>query len=165
MLKQHFKAESFKVSDSVGYLLKHAQRLMHERIEGVFASQGVTFQQWIVLMHLRDRLATTVAELCRETRHDSGAMTRLVDQLEERELIERKRQATDRRVVDLELTGEGRKMVESLIPLAVGCLNDSLGDFSRQEVQQLQDFMRRIIARVSEINHDESLPVALKVKP
>jgi DNA-binding MarR family transcriptional regulator len=162
--RQHFTARGFHLRDSVGYLIKRTQRLMHDRIEGVFASAGVTFQQWVVLMHLRDELATTIVELCRETRHDSGAMTRLIDQLEERGFIERQRQVADRRVVDLALTPAGRKMVESLIPLAVGTLNSTLEGFSKTEVQQLQGLLRRIITRVGELN-GEPVPEDLKVKP
>src|SRR6476469_9397851 len=99
--RQQYSAESFHLQESIGYLVKRAQRLMHDRIESVFASQGITFQQWVVLMHLRDGLANTTAGLCQELRHDSGAMTRLIDQLEERGYIERQRQSADRRIVDL----------------------------------------------------------------
>ena len=163
--RQHFNAKSFRATDSVGYLIKRAQRLMHDRIEAVFASQGITFQQWVVLMHLRDGLAATTAELCRETRHDSGAMTRLIDQLEERGFIERQRQAVDRRVIDLALTSAGRKMVESLIPLAVDTLNGALSDLTRTEVQQLQDLLRRIITRVGELNSQGETPAESRAKP
>ena len=150
--RQHYSAESFQVQDSIGYLVKRTQRLMHDRIEAVFASQGIAFQQWAVLMHLRDGLATTTAGLCQELRHDSGAMTRLIDQLEERGFIGRRRQAADRRIVDLQLTPAGRKMVESLIPLAVDTLNSTLAGFTKAEVQQMQGLLHKIIARVSELN-------------
>lgn len=164
--RQHFNSKTFHLRDSVGYLVKHAQAAMRDCIEGVFASQGITFQQWVVLMHLRDGLATTTVSLCRETRHDSGAMTRLIDQLEERGFIERQRQSADRRIVDLALTAAGRKMVESLIPLAVNTLNDVLADFSKAEVRQLQDMLRRIISRVSEFNAEfaQEAPAASRVR-
>src|SRR5689334_5758396 len=148
--RQHYTPGSFHLQDSIGYLVKRTQRLMHDRIETVFASQGITFQQWVVLMHLRDGLATTTAGLCQELRHDSGAMTRLIDQLAERGYIERQRQAADRRVVDLALTSSGRKMVESLIPLAVDTLNSALEDFTKTDVRQLKDLLRRVITRVAE---------------
>jgi DNA-binding MarR family transcriptional regulator len=150
--RQHYSAGSFHLQDSVGYLVKRAQRLMHDRIETVFASQGITFQQWVVLMHLRDGLATTIAGLCQELRHDSGAMTRLIDQLEERGFIGRRRQAADRRIVDLELKPAGRRMVESLIPLAVDTLNAALDDFTKAEVQQLKGLLHKLISRVGEMN-------------
>jgi len=162
--RPHFNAKSFHLRDSVGYLIKRAQRLMRDRIESEFASQGITFQQWVVLMHLRDGLATTTAELCRETRHDSGAMTRLVDLLEERGFIERSRQSTDRRVVDLKLKPAGRKMVESLIPLAVDTLNSVLDGLSRAEVEQLQGTLRRIITRVSELNGEATAIATSRAK-
>jgi DNA-binding MarR family transcriptional regulator len=162
--KQHYTTDSFHLQDSIGYLVKRAQRLMHDRIEAVFASQGITFQHWVVLMHLRDGLATTTAGLCQEIRHDSGAMTRLIDQLEERGFIERRRQEADRRIVDLALTSAGRKMVESLIPLAVDTLNGALAGFTKADIQQLQGMLRRIITRVAELN-GEADATGVKEKP
>lgn len=160
MSRQHYSPESFHLQDSLGYLVKRTQRLMHDRIEGVFASQGITFQQWVVLMHLRDELATTTAGLCAELRHDSGAMTRLIDQLDERGFIERRRQEADRRIIDLALTPAGRKMVESLIPLAVDTLNSALSGFSKTEVTQMQGLLRKIITRIGELNAEaEAAPV------
>ena len=158
--RQHYSAESFHLQDSLGYLIKRTQRLMQDRIESVFASQGITFQHWVVLMHLRDGLATTTVGLCEEIWHDSGAMTRLIDQLEERGFIARRRQAVDRRIVDLELTTAGRKMVESLIPLTVDTLNSALSGFTKAEVQQMQGLLRKIITRVGELNVEaEAAPV------
>jgi DNA-binding MarR family transcriptional regulator len=162
MSKQHYSPEEFHLKDSIGYLVKRAQRLMHDRIEAAFASQGITFQQWVVLMHLRDGLATTTAGLCAELRHDSGAMTRLIDQLHERGFIERQRQEADRRIVDLALTSAGRKMVESLIPLAVDTLNGALSGFTKTDVQQMKGLLGKIITRVGELNA-ESDAAPLKV--
>ena len=150
--RQHYSAGSFHLQDSIGYLVKRTQHLMRDRIESVFASQGISFQQWVVLMHLRDGIATTIAGLCEALRHDSGAMTRLIDQLEERGFIERQRQSADRRVVDLALTPAGRKIVESLVPLTVDTLNSALAGFTKADVQQLQSLLRRIITRVGELN-------------
>ena len=77
MPKQHYRPDSFRARESVGYLVKRSQRLMQERIESLFEQQGFTLQQWAVLMYVRDRLAVTIADICRDLHHDSGAMTRL----------------------------------------------------------------------------------------
>jgi DNA-binding MarR family transcriptional regulator len=79
-------------------------------------------------------------------------MTRLIDQLEERGLIGRRRQEVDRRIVDLELTPAGRKMADSLIPLAVDTLNGSLSGLTKADVQQMQVLLRKIITRVGELS-------------
>jgi DNA-binding MarR family transcriptional regulator len=151
MPKQHYVQKNFRLQDSIGYLVKNAFRALSDCIHGKFNTQGCSFHQWIVLMHLRDGMALTVADLCRELQHDSGAMTRVIDQLEARGWIERQRNRDDRRVVELSLTPEGSAMAESLIPLAVGTLNTVLEDFSREEVQQLQSMLRRLTMRLREM--------------
>ncbi|MBM0103591.1 winged helix-turn-helix transcriptional regulator [Steroidobacter sp. S1-65] len=145
MPKQHYKPDSFHLRDSVGYLIKRAQRLAQEQIETRFEEQGCTLQQWVVLMHVRDKIAVTIADLCRELYHDSGAMTRLIDQLEARKFIERRRNADDRRVIELSLTHAGEKALDSLIPIACDTLNTALDGFTRDEVKTLQSLLRRMI--------------------
>ena len=151
MPKQHYRAETFHLRDSIGYLVKRSQRLMQERIEGLFEKQGCTLQQWVVMMHVRDGLALTVADLCRELHHDSGAMTRLIDQLEERKWIERRRNPHDRRVIELSLTGPGNKALDGLVAVAADMLNLALDGFNREELKTLQTLLGRLIGRLQEI--------------
>jgi DNA-binding MarR family transcriptional regulator len=151
MPKPHYKPESFHLRDSIGYLVKRSQRLMQERIEGVFEQQGFTLQQWVVLMYVHDGLAVTIADICRDLHHDSGAMTRLVDQLESRKLIERRRSAGDRRVVELSLTAAGTKVLNTLVPTVCESLNTALDGFTREEVKLLQSMLRRLLGRLEEL--------------
>lgn len=151
MPKQHYRPETFRARDSIGYLIKRSQRLMQERIEGLFADQGFTLQQWVVMMHIRDGLALTTADLCRELHHDSGAMTRLIDQLEERQLIERRRNPQDRRVIELSLTDTGNEVITTLIGVVTNALNVALDDFTRDEVKMLQSLLRKLIGRLEQL--------------
>jgi DNA-binding MarR family transcriptional regulator len=155
MLK-HYRPDTFHLRDSIGYLQKRAQRLMQERIEALFAEQGCTLQQWLVLMHLRDGIVFTTADLCRDLRHDSGAMTRLIDQLEARNLIERRRNSEDRRVIELSITKAGSQLLDQLIPTACDMLNETLDGFSRDEVKLLQSLLRRIIDRLGDPRQSSS---------
>jgi DNA-binding MarR family transcriptional regulator len=151
MSKQHYRVDTFRLQESIGYLVKRTQLLMRERVEQRFSSHGYTFQQWLVLMHLRDGHARTIADLSRVLNHDSGAMTRLIDQLEERGLIERQRSAEDRRVVELNITPAGLRDLEAMIPIVVDLLNELLDGFTRDEVKQLKSMLRRIAARAEEL--------------
>lgn len=151
MPKQHYRPETFRARDSIGYLIKRSQRLMQDRIEGLFADQGFTLQQWVVMMHIRDGLALTVADLCRELHHDSGAMTRLIDQLEERQLIERRRNPQDRRVIELSLTPTGNDVIAKLIHVVTDGLNVLLDDFTRDEVKLLKSLLRKLIGRLEQL--------------
>jgi DNA-binding MarR family transcriptional regulator len=151
MPKQHYRPETFRARDSIGYLIKRSHRLMQERIEGLFADQGFTLQQWVVMMHIRDGLALTTADLCRELHHDSGAMTRLIDQLEERQLVERRRNPQDRRVIELSLTDIGNETIAKLIGIVTNALNIALDDFTRDEVKLFQSMLRKLIGRLEQL--------------
>jgi DNA-binding MarR family transcriptional regulator len=77
-------------------------------------------------------------------RHNSGALTRVIDQLAERGLLERARRDGDRRKVELELLPAGREVLERLIPLVVGKLNCALADFSSAEVQEFKRLLLKL---------------------
>jgi DNA-binding MarR family transcriptional regulator len=137
MSKQHYKASTYEAKSSVGYLIKRAQSLMWDVMEPVLEARGFTFIQYQILARLRDGIAVNPSELCAQFRHNSGALTRVIDQLAERGFLVRARRDRDRRKVELELTPAGREVVEGLIPLVVEKLNLALADFSSAEVQEL----------------------------
>jgi DNA-binding MarR family transcriptional regulator len=137
MSKQHYQVSTYKAQMSVGYLVKRAHSLMLDIMEPVIEQRGFSFIQYVVLSALRDGIAVNPKAICLQFRHDSGALTRIIDQLAERGLLERVRRDRDRRKVELQLTPAGRETIESLIPLVVDKLNEVLADFSKTEVQEL----------------------------
>ncbi len=142
MSKQHYRVETYTAQSSVGYLMKRAHSLMLDVMEPVLMERGVTFIQYLILAWLRDGIVVNPGELCAKYRHNSGAMTRVIDQLVERGLLERVRRDRDRRKVELQLTPAGRDTVEELVPLVVEKLNLTLCDFTTEEVQE---FLRLLI--------------------
>ncbi len=137
MSKQHYQVSTYKAQLSVGYLVKRAHSLMLDIMEPVIEQRGFSFIQYVVLSSLRDGIAVNPKAICSQYRHDSGALTRIIDQLAERGLLERVRRDRDRRKVELQLTAAGRETIESLIPLVVAKLNEVLTEFSKAEVQEL----------------------------
>ena len=144
MSKQHYKVSTYKAQSSVGYLLKRASALIVDVMEPVFEAQGFTFVQYQILAWLRDGIAVNPKDIWAQFRHNSGALTRVIDQLAERGLLERARRDRDRRKVELELTPAGRAVVETLIPLVVEKLNDALADFSSAEVQEFKRLLLKL---------------------
>lgn len=119
------------------------------QLENIFRGHGLTFTQWAVLMLLRDGLARTGAELSKDLAHDSGALTRVLDQLEQRGLIGRCRSCQDRRVVELQLTDKGRATAEELIPTVAGSYNAALANFTREEGETLIRLLTKLVAGMS----------------
>lgn len=147
---KHYTPEKYRARSSIGYLVKRAQCLMSDCLDVAFAQKDFTFMQWVVLMYVRDGIGITATDICRDYRHDQGALTRVIDQLEERGLIERQRSAEDRRVVQLSLTAQGRKTVESLIPVVVERLNTALDGFTASEVSELARLLGKLVNRIEQ---------------
>ncbi len=142
----HYRSSTFTAQNSIGHMICRAHNLFLPQIETLFEDETLTFTQWRVLMSLRDNVATTCADIARNLRHDNGSMTRLADQLEAQGLLSRQRSSTDRRVVHLALTAQGKKTVETLIPRVVDYWNVLLADFSRAETETLIKLLIRLIA-------------------
>jgi DNA-binding MarR family transcriptional regulator len=142
MSKQHYNVSTYRAQESVGYLIKRAHSLMLDIMEPVLEERGFTFIQYVILSWLRDGIAVNPKDICFQYRHNSGALTRVIDQLAERGLLERIRRDRDRRKVELQLTPAGHEAIAGLIPLVVEKLNLALADFSGAE---FEEFLRLLV--------------------
>jgi DNA-binding MarR family transcriptional regulator len=149
MSEQHYYAATYTAQSSIGYLIKRAHAMMMDVLENLFADRGFSFIHYAILSWVRDGIAVNPKDICIQYRHDSGALTRVIDQLEERGLIERVRRGNDRRKVELQLTEAGRETVESLIPLVVDKLNLVLIDFSHEEVSEFKRLLIKLNTRLT----------------
>ena len=105
-----YKAENYRAEESIGYMMRRitdGRRARRSELD-MCEPGSPTYPQWVPLHKLHMGTATTVAELARECQLDTGAMTRLLDRLEAKGLCRRVRSVSDRRVVNIELTDEGR---------------------------------------------------------
>jgi DNA-binding MarR family transcriptional regulator len=142
MSKQHYQISTYRAQNSVGYLVKRAHSLMLASIEPLLEERGFTYFQYAILSWLRDGIAVNPKDICSQFRHDSGALTRVIDQLAERGLLERIRRDRDRRKVELQLTPAGLTSIEGLIPPILEKLNLALAGFSGAE---FEEFLRLLV--------------------
>lgn len=149
-----YRPESYSSWGSVGYLLKTASHLLQPCLEQALRDSGLTVTQWKVLMCLRDELALTCADISRELPHDSGSLTRVVDDLEKMGYVERRRSTSDRRMVALSITPKGRDAVAAGIPFVAQLLNSVLQDLTRAEITTLVEVLQRVIVRLRQVGAD-----------
>jgi DNA-binding MarR family transcriptional regulator len=140
-----YRAEGYRPDDSVGYLMRRIMSLVSHSIEREMEPTGLTNAQWVPLLKLYMGLASTVAELARECDLDAGSMTRLLDRLEDKQLVRRVRSSDDRRVVNIELTDAGRVAAKEIPQILCQIQNAHLVGFSVDEWQILTGYLRRIL--------------------
>jgi DNA-binding MarR family transcriptional regulator len=141
-----YRPEGYEPHESAAYLMKRILACMGAEVDQAFEPRGLTNAQWIPLFKLHRGEASTVAELARECQLDTGAMTRLLDRLEAKGLVTRVRSSEDRRVVNLELTREGREAAKEIPGVLCKVQNAFLQGFTQEEFHQLKDLLRRVLA-------------------
>jgi DNA-binding MarR family transcriptional regulator len=130
---------------SVGYLMGRARASMLSGLDAELAHFGLSGMQFAVLKHLAEGSARTAADLCRFMQHDTGAMTRILDRLEEKGWVRRERSREDRRAVVLRVAPSGRAQLPRLSTAAGRVLERHLAGFSSGEVQALKSYLGRMI--------------------
>jgi DNA-binding MarR family transcriptional regulator len=141
-----YQPDSIHLESSLGYYLTKARNVLVDRTDRAVAHLGLTTQQIGVILLLASGRATTPFELSRVMSYDSGSMTRMLDRLEKKELIARSRSESDRRVVKLELTPQGRHAASQLPEIGAAVLNEQLRGFSDADLAALIDLLSRFIA-------------------
>jgi len=133
----------------IGRLMKLVFHSLVRNVDSRMQPLELTAMQWEPLLLLALGRADTVAGLARESNVDCGATTRMLDRLEQKQLLQRQRSASDRRVVNLALTDKGRA-VAAEIPLVVSEeLQRHLHDFSGEELQILIQLLTRMLGNVT----------------
>ena len=145
---KHYDPKTYRVDDSVGYLLRRGATLLRADLEAAFADVELSFVQWVTLMLLRDRPGLTPVALCADLHHDSGAFTRLLDRLERVGYVARERDAHDRRLVHVRLTREGESVVAAQVPRVTERLNAAFADFTADDLSLFTRLLGRLITRL-----------------
>lgn len=145
-VQEFYRGDNWSAEESIGYLLRTTVSTLMRAAETAMRPYGLTSVQWAPLMIISRGGNPTAASLARDLNTDTGAMTRMLDRLEAKGLLMRTRSATDRRVVELTLTEQGRELT-TLIPHHLASVyNNHLAGFSADEFNELKSYLRRIIA-------------------
>lgn len=144
-----YDPDHYDVRNSVPALVGLTRTAFMDALDERLAPFGIKSADYIVLVLLANDMADTASSVCSVIAHDPGAMTRKIDALEARGLLRRVRSAEDRRTIKLELTPEGKKLYPKVVAAAVERANQLLHGFSKAEVRQLEELLKRILANAA----------------
>lgn len=150
--RQFYQAKSYRIDDSIGYLSKSLGQTMSNEIDRRMLELGLTNAQWKPLLLLQQGACSTAADLARVVCHDTGAITRLLDRLQAKGLVQRVRSDEDRRVINLVLTEEGKDVAAEVPRIIAQLANDVLTGFSPEEFEQFKDLLKRALSNARAIN-------------
>lgn len=129
---------------TLGFLLHDVARLMRKRFEQHARELGLTRAQWQVLVHLAQNEGIHQAGLAEIIEMEPITLVRILDRLEARDLVERRRHPSDRRIWLLYLKDAAHPLLATLRGFGDATRAEALDSVSEAEVEQLVDVLTRM---------------------
>jgi len=134
----------FKLDDQVGHLLRRAYQRAAAHLAGRIRRYDLTPVQFATLVRLWEQGPLSQNQLGRLVAMPPANIHGLVRRLEARGLVTRASDDNDKRLLNVSLTDEGRKLVEELIPLDAASTEDALAGLDPGEREILYRLLRKL---------------------
>ncbi len=128
-----------------------ALQLMKKKQHQAIANAGykITMEQLAILDMLNFEGDMNMTELSHTVWKQNANITRIVDKLENRNLVKRKPVKGDRRAYLVGCTEDGRQLVNNVIPIVIGVYRDVVSCLSKEEVTITLNSLKKIVSHLS----------------
>jgi len=134
------------------YLLNRAGSRIASSFSERVRPLGATLQEWRVLAALREKDGRRMGDLSETTSIEVSTLTRLVDTMEKKGLVDRRRDGEDARAVLLHVTPAGRRLTRRILPIAEHYETAALAGFNAAEADKLRAALRRLYANMAALD-------------
>lgn len=130
-----------ELEQCVNFALTRAQNIVHQYFKARLAPFGVTPGQYGILKCLWDENGLTVKQLAERMYLDSSTITGLLDRMENKGLIKRQQDPTDRRALSVILTPAGKELEGPVSQAIIDANKAVLQDVSDEEAEKLMKLL------------------------
>ena len=130
---------------SAGWMIQRLSAVLNEGMKAELASQGLTLDQFILLMTLAEADGVTQTDLGGRVRLANYTVTRALDALAARGLVERRPDAASRRAHRVLLTAAGQALMPVLFDIVEERNARLLEPMSEQERRQFLLLLSRLV--------------------
>jgi DNA-binding MarR family transcriptional regulator len=130
----------------VARLISRAKNALEDELDVKLAPFDITAAQYVVLSTLHGGRANIAAQICKELSYSPGAMTRMLNRLEQKGMIQKAPSVGNRRTVQLELTEAGQRLFPRLLEASGTVIDQYFGSYSAQELDTLEALLLKMFA-------------------
>ncbi len=136
---------------NIGFLVHDVARLMRTIYDRRMAPLGLTRSQWWVLNHLYFHQGISQSEFASLLDIEKAALGRLLDRMEAKDWIERRRDTQDRRTKRVYLTDKVKPTLQIMRDLASVTRDDAMRSLGDEERETLTGLLKRMRDDLSEL--------------
>jgi DNA-binding MarR family transcriptional regulator len=134
-----------EVAEFVGQLFFRLWRAMHTRTADALGSIGLTPARFALLNVLGAREGVIQQQLSTDMGIDPSAMVKLINEVEDAGLAERRRRPGDRRAWEVAITAKGTRTLKRARDLVMQVEDDVLGGLSAADRRKLVELLRQAL--------------------
>ncbi len=142
-MNKNFDAET-ELNLKMMIIIARMVKVIDQTVIPDICSRGLTPSQFGVLEALLHKGPLTVNEIIEKTLSTSGNMGLVISNLERSGLVLKKVSETDRRSRTIELTDEGRRLIEEIFPFHVEVVNRMFSGIELSEKEQMAELMKKL---------------------
>jgi DNA-binding MarR family transcriptional regulator len=139
-----------KTNKKIEEKIRNIAKYLNEYTKDHLKCYNLTLGRFHVLRVIIESQPVSMGEIHEELHMANSTVTVIVDYLHEAGLVKRKRDTEDRRVVLLEITDEGRKIMESLLKKRQDFMKKALLDM-QDSAEELAQLLEKLLNKVEEI--------------
>jgi MarR family transcriptional regulator, organic hydroperoxide resistance regulator len=139
----------FQLGDYVPYLLGRAGVTLSHNFSRELDRFSVSLPMWRVMSALLDEGEQRLGDLARITAIELSTLSRITAAMETKGLVSRRRSGQDARAVLIDLTLDGRRTSEAIVPHALDYESSAIAGMSAEEVQTLKGLLQRLYGNLA----------------
>lgn len=144
------------------HALRRLSRALDIHSRKLAAEKNVTSAQLFSMKMLAIDNVDTATEVAKRVHLSPSTVVGILDRLEEKELIERRRDTQDRRVVRLRLTRKGRDVVDSTPHPIEDLLTQERNGMTETEAREVADCLEKLVGILGARDLDAETPYGQK---
>ncbi|HEY8909901.1 MAG TPA: MarR family transcriptional regulator [Desulfosporosinus sp.] len=134
--------------DSLIWFVHKANLLLKSNLQKELKDFNITTEQWGILNELYRQDRCNQKELANKCYKDQAALTRILDLLEKRELINREKSPNDRREFLIIITSMGQQLVNQIRPHVQESIERTHAMVSDEERYMLKSLLKKLIVNL-----------------
>ena len=143
----------------IGHLQENIMSVVHMMYRGIeeeLAQDRLAVGVYSVLAVCFMNEPITVSEVQKHVALDTGRISRIVSNLQERNFVRKSRLQTDRRMVSIEMTDEGRDIAARVMAKIDSFYVTTMSRITDDELSQLIAFIEKMLANADRVRYEMS---------
>ena len=136
----------YRPENSLGMIVRKAQTALHRRLFKNFQEAGldVTPEQWAIMLMLMKSDGIQQNEIARRVARSNSSITRIIDNMAEKDLLDRRPHPTDRRTNLIYIKPKGKELQEELKKAAQKTLDQAGDSISEEKIEICKEVLLKV---------------------